>query len=130
MAEAEILVCLSAAEKGRVLAGRVTAGRVRKTFTSLETSSCLGPPLPSPSPSRAVLEQSWFYFLPSPITMAPLATQPLSFGAFKAPFVTKLQEQSWIEMPALPLSGSVTSNRPFNPGVGKHFLYRTGEEIF
>lgn len=67
---------------------------------------------PGPSPSRTVLEQSWFRFSP-PITVWPLATQPLPFGALK-------KEQSRVEMPALPPPSSVTFNRPFNPGISKY----------
>ena len=81
---------------------------VMKNLTSLETSGGLGP-LPLARP----LEQSWLCSLPSPTTEAPLATQPLPFGALK--------EQSRVEMSALPPSSSITFNRPFNPGISKHF---------
>ena len=98
MAEAEILVCVSA------------AGYEEPHFPGDFRWS--GSSAPGPSPSRTVLEQSWFSSLPSHITVWPLATQPLPFGALK--------EQSRVEMPALPPPSSVTFNRPFNPGISKY----------
>ena len=103
MAQAEILVCVSA------------AGYEEPHFPGdfrWSGSSAPGSSAPGPSPSRTALEQSWFSSLPSHITVWPLATQPLPFGALK--------EQSRVEMPALPPSSSVTFNRPFNPGISKH----------
>lgn len=77
VAEAEMLVRLSAAKKVLVLADRFVSGQVIKTHTSWRPPNGLG------LPSMVQLEQTgWFYLLASPITLAPTSPCPFPFGAF------------------------------------------------